>query len=102
MKEFIKKTFDKLNNWLGSLRKDLIIHAGVSTVIFVLIFNSLSICMIPSFAALWSTVITLIIGTLKEYVVDKLLRNSYADIQDLYADAVGTLLGVIAILPALF
>ena len=102
MKEFIKKSFDKINNWIGSLRKDLIIHAGVSILIFVIIFNLLSICMIPSFAALWATFITLAIGTIKEYFVDKLLRDSYADIQDLYADAVGTMLGVIAIIPALF
>ena len=102
MKEFIKNIINKLNNWIGSIRKDLIIHAGVSAVMFVLIFNLLCLCMFPSFAALWSTFITLSIGTLKEYLVDKVIRGSYADVQDLYADAIGTMLGVISIIPALF
>ena len=68
----------------------------------MLLFNLLNIWTIPYVAAVWSMFITLAIGVIKEYLVDKLLRDSYADMHDLYADMVGTLLGVICIIPALF
>ncbi len=102
MKDFIKKIFNKMNNWLGSLRKDLIIHAGVSALIYVLIFAILTPYLGGPIAAVWSTFITLSIGVVKEYLVDKLIRDSYADVQDLYADLVGTILGVIVTIPFMF
>lgn len=102
MKNFIKKIFNWTNDKLGSFRKDLLIHAGVSLAMFVLIFNLLILCMPASFAALWATFITLVIGVFKEYVIDKIFRDSYADIQDLYADVAGTIIGIIVTLPLWF
>lgn len=102
MKNFFKNIFNWVNNTLGSLRKDLILHAGVSTIILVLLFNILMLGMSPSFAMAWAVFITLTIGLIKEYWIDDILRDSVADIQDLYADMVGVIIGVIVSLPALF
>lgn len=102
MKNFFKNIFNWVNNTLGSLRKDLIIHAGVSAVILVLLFNILALIMFPLSAMLWSIFITLMIGTIKEYLVDDVLRDSAADIQDLYADLAGVIIGVIVSIPAMF
>lgn len=102
MKNFFKNIFNWVNNTLGSLRKDLILHAGVSAVILVLLFNILMLGITPSFAMLLAVFITLNIGLIKEYWIDDILRDSVADIQDLYADAVGVIIGVIVSLPALF
>lgn len=102
MKNFFKNIFNWVNNTLGSLRKDLILHAGVSAIILVLLFNILMLGMTPSFAMLLAVFITLTIGLIKEYWIDDILRDSVADIQDLYADAVGVIIGVIVSLPALF
>lgn len=102
MKNFFKKIFNWINNALGSLRTDLIIHAGVSALILVLLFNILALIIAPPFAMLWAVFITLMIGTLKEYLVDAILRDSTADIKDLYADAAGVIIGVIVSIPAMF
>lgn len=102
MKNFFKNIFNWVNNTLGSLRKDLILHAGVSTIILVLLFNILMLGMSPSFAMTWAVFITLTIGLIKEYWIDDILRDSVADIQDLYADMAGVIIGVIVSLPALF
>lgn len=102
MKNFFKNIFNWVNNTLGSLRKDLILHAGVSAVILVLLFNILMLGMAPSCAMGWAVFITLTIGLIKEYWIDDILRDSVADIQDLYADMVGVIIGVIVSLPALF
>lgn len=102
MKNFFKNIFNWVNNTLGSLRKDLILHAGVSTIILVLLFNILMLGMSPSFAMAWAVFITLTIGLIKEYWIDDILRDSVADIQDLYADMAGVIIGVIVSLPALF
>ncbi len=102
MKNFFKNIFNWINNTLGSLRKDLILHAGVSAVILVLLFNILTLGMASSCAMAWSVFITLTIGLIKEYWVDDILRDSTADIQDLYADVAGVIIGVIVSLPALF
>ena len=102
MKNFVKNIFNLVNNTLGSLRSDLILHAGVSAIILVLLFNILTLGMAPSCAMGWSVFITLTIGLIKEYWIDDILRDSTADIQDLYADMAGVIIGVIVSLPALF
>ena len=102
MKNFFKNIFNWVNNTLGSLRKDLILHAGVSAVILVLLFNILMLGMTPSFAMVCAVFMTLMIGLIKEYWIDDILRDSVADIQDLYADMAGVIIGVIVSLPALF
>ena len=102
MKNFFKNIFNWVNNTLGSLRKDLILHAGVSAVILVLLFNILMLGMTPAFAMVCAVFITLMIGLFKEYWIDDILRDSVADIQDLYADIAGVIIGVIVSIPALF
>ena len=102
MKNFFKNIFNWVNNTLGSLRKDLILHAGVSAVILVLLFNILTLGITPLFAMVLSVFMTLNIGLIKEYWIDYILRDSTVDIQDLYADAAGVIIGVIVSLPALF
>ena len=102
MKNFIKNIFNWVNNILGSLRNDLILHAGVSAVILVLLFNIFALFMTSSIAMFWAIFITLTIGLIKEYWIDDILRDSTADIQDLYADIVGIIIGMIASLPEMF
>lgn len=102
MKNFFKNIFNWINNTLGSLRNDLILHAGVSAIILVLLFNILTLVIAPSCAMAWAVFITLTIGLIKEYWIDDILRDSTADIQDLYADMAGVIIGVIVSLPALF
>ena len=102
MKNFFKNIFNWVNNTLGSLRKDLILHAGVSAVILVLLFNILTLGMTSAFAMLLAVFITLTIGLIKEYWIDDILRDSVADIQDLYADVAGVIIGVIVSIPVLF
>ena len=102
MKNFFKNIFNWINNTLGSLRKDLILHAGVSAVILVLLFNILTLGITPLFAMVLAVFMTLNIGLIKEYWIDYILRDSTVDIQDLYADAAGVIIGVIVSLPALF
>ena len=102
MKNFFKNIFNWVNNTLGSLRKDLILHAGVSAIILVLLFNILTLGIASSRAMAWAVFITLTIGLIKEYWIDDILRDSTADIQDLYADIAGVIIGVIVSLPALF
>lgn len=102
MKNFFNNIFNWVNNTLGSLRKDLILHAGVSAVILVLLFNILMLGITPSFAMLLAVFMTLNIGLIKEYWIDDILRDSVADIQDLYADIAGVIIGVIVSIPALF
>ena len=102
MKNFFKNIFNLVNNTLGSLRNDLILHAGVSAVILVLLFNILTLGIASSRAMAWAVFITLTIGLIKEYWIDDILRDSTADIQDLYADIAGVIIGVIVSLPALF
>lgn len=102
MKNFFKNMFNWMNDTLGSLRKDLIIHAGVSAVILVLLFNILALILSPLSAMLWGVFITLMIGTVKEYLIDDILRDSTASVQDLYADMVGVIIGVIVSIPAMF
>ena len=102
MKNFFKNIFNWVNNILGSLRNDLILHAGVSAVILVLLFNIFALFMTSSIAMFWAIFITLTIGLIKEYLIDDILRDSTADIQDLYADIAGVIIGVIVSLPAMF
>ena len=102
MKNFFKNIFNLVNNTLGSLRNDLILHAGVSAVILVLLFNILTLGIASSRAMAWAVFITLTIGLIKEYWIDDILRDSTADIQDLYADIAGVIIGVIVSLPAMF
>lgn len=102
MKNFVKKLFDWINNILGSLRNDLILHAGASAIILVLLFNILTLGIASSCAMAWAVFITLTIGLIKEYWIDDIIRDSTADIQDLYADIVGIIIGVIASIPAMF
>ena len=102
MKNFFKNIFNWVNNTLGSLRKDLILHTGVSAVILVLLFNILMLGITPLFAMVLAVFMTLNIGLIKEYWIDYILRDSIADIQDLYADIAGVIIGVIVSIPALF
>lgn len=102
MKNFFKNIFNLVNNTLGSLRNDLILHAGVSAIILVLLFNILTLGIASSRAMAWAVFITLTIGLIKEYWIDDILRDSTADIQDLYADIAGVIIGVIVSLPAMF
>ena len=98
----MKKLFNWINNKIGSIRNDLIIHAGVSALLFILIFNILSLFIVSSAALLWSIFITLSIGLIKEYYIDDIIRGTNADIKDLYADAVGIIIGVLISIPVLF
>ena len=82
MKNFFKNIFNWVNNTLGSLRKDLILHAGVSAVILVLLFNILTLGITPLFAMVLAVFMTLNIGLIKEYWIDYILRDSTVDIQD--------------------
>ena len=101
MKNLIKKMFNYFNK-MGTIRTDLLLHGGVSALLVVLLFNIIFLFKPSSVSLLLSIFITLVIGVFKEYVIDKKIRDSYVDVKDLYADAIGTFLGAITIIPLLF
>lgn len=89
-------------NKMGTIRTDLLLHGGVSALLVVLLFNIIFLFKSSSVSLLLSIFITLVIGVFKEYIIDKKIRDSYVDVKDLYADAIGTFMGAITIIPLLF
>lgn len=89
-------------NKMGTIRTDLLLHGGFSALLVILLFNIIFLFKPSSVSLLLSIFITLVIGVFKEYVIDKKIRDSYVDVKDLYADAIGTFLGAITIIPLLF
>ncbi len=102
MKEFFNKIYKKINDKVSEIRKDLYVHAFVSSIIYILLFNILIFVCPGYMAAVWSTFVTLIIGLVKEYVIDDKIRGSYADVADLNADLAGTIVGILITLPIWF
>lgn len=89
-------------NKMGTIRIDLLLHGGVSALLVVLLFNIIFLFKSSLVSLLLSVFITLMIGVFKEYVIDKKIRDSYFDVKDLYADAIGTCIGTITVIPLLF
>ena len=102
MKEFFIKYYSKLIESLVNVRKDLCAHFALSAFIYIFLFNILFIFMSPQASMLISTVVTLLLGTIKEYYIDKYVMNSVADKYDLYADLAGTVVGIILSVPLFF
>ena len=101
MKDLVKKLFNYINK-IGQIRGDLIIHCGISALILIILFNVIVLCATPAIALMWAIFITSMIGVGKEYIIDKVLRESYADKKDLMADFVGICIGTVCELPLLF
>lgn len=102
MNTILVRIFNFINNTFANMRKDTILHAAFSMLLYIVIFNFLHIWSPSYIASSVSFCITLIIGIMKEYVIDKLIRNSFVDVSDLYADLAGTIIGVIIMIPTMF
>lgn len=99
MKNFINKILSIFEN----MRKDTVLHMMFSIMIYVLTFNLTYIfshnCILAIFIAL---LIDIIIGICKEYVIDVWIRKSKAEYNDLVADLIGTIIGLILCIPMYF
>ena len=102
MKEFINKFVNYCNNITDSIRHDLLLHAFVSLIIYILTFNVLSLFCDRTDASMYAIGLTLFIGFFKEFIIDLVVRKMYADIDDIYADIIGILIGVVITLPLFF
>lgn len=101
MKNFINKIFNYINK-IADVRKDLLIHGGVSAFLVVLICNLFMLCNNSTISLAIAIVMTSIFGVCKEYMIDKYIRNSMPDKSDLIADFVGICVGTICCVPLLF
>lgn len=99
MKDFFIKYYSKLINSLVNVRKDLCAHFALSAFIYILVFNIMYLFNSPGVSVGIATAITLILGTIKEYYIDKYVMESGADVADLYADLAGCVLGIVLTCP---
>lgn len=84
----MKQIYLKLKDCLCGISSDKYLHCMVSLVI------AQALCAIPGVQAWLALVITLCIGIAKE-LFDKYVMRTFFDMDDLKADSVGALLGVI-------
>ena len=99
--ENIGKYYNKFQNWITKVSYDKLLHAYVSTVMYIIIFGLLNYfnCPMPSTI---SFIITFGIGVFKEYVIDLKVRKTEVQIGDIFADLVGILIGFISIILIIF
>ncbi len=81
----MKKILAKISDWL---KPDKSLHIMLSTALVVLFFGITKSLVI-------ATLVTVGIGLIKEYVFDGLLKMGAKNVQDIYADLIGTLIGVV-------
>lgn len=74
----------KIVNWL---KPDKSLHIMISTALVVLFFGIFKSIFI-------ATIITMLLGLIKEFVWDKYLKNGTYSNQDLLADFIGTIIGI--------
>lgn len=101
MKEYLSKLCCFINDKCETLSKEFVLHAGVSALGYILLFNIIDIFMGAFGSAIIAAIITLAIGSFKEYYVDKTVYNENPSISDLNADIKGTILGFIITIPAI-
>lgn len=77
----------KIKSYLISIPSDKYLHCLVSlllTILFTAVFGVIVGCILVA-----------LIGIAKEYIIDLYLKNTKADIQDIYADGIGIILGAL-------
>lgn len=80
----MKKLLSKICDWL---KPDKSLHIILSTALVVLFFGITKSLVI-------SSLVTVAIGLIKEYVFDGLLKMGAKNVDDIYADLIGTLIGI--------
>ena len=96
MKNFIKKIFTWFyQNVVNKLKLDDVLHAYISTILTNVFFLSFGMCMNVWIAFSLAILLTLLIGLIKEEVIDKRIRGGEADIRDFIADCVGIIVGTL-------
>lgn len=96
MKGFIKRIVDLFyQKVVSKLKLDDVLHAYISSLLFIVLFISLGFGMNIWLAYGISIAITILIGLFKEYIIDKKIRCGIADMRDFKADIFGCGLGMI-------
>lgn len=83
----MKQVFNFLYKYVNKLSADMVLHAYISTIIFLIA----NLFMNIGFACL----VTIGIGIFKEYVIDLYIRKTKAELKDIISDIVGIVIGVI-------
>lgn len=81
----MKKIIEKIENFL---QPDKSLHIMLSMLILIVLFtftNSLFI----------ATIATVLVGLLKEFVLDRALKLGVYNIKDIYANIIGTIIGIL-------
>lgn len=88
MKEKIIKAITCIKAWLCNLATDKVLHFLVCMVIVMLLYNLTE--------SIWtSSFVTIVMGVIKELLVDKFVRKGETDIDDLWANILGVCAGII-------
>ena len=90
MKQTLKKFINNLyTNYIDNIKLDSVLHAYISTILYVLCFNI-------SNNLLFSCCITLFIGVvLKELLIDSYIRDGKFDYKDIISNTIGIVIGIL-------
>lgn len=97
IKTFFSNLFNKVQNFIGNtIKLDDILHEYFSLIIFILTFNLYFVFSQEYWLSVSiATIVTLTFGFIKEYAIDKLIRDSEAEIRDLTNDSIGIIIGIL-------
>lgn len=90
MKQTLKNFINNLyTNYIERIKLDSVLHAYVSTILYVLCFNI-------SNNLLLSCCITLFIGiVVKELLIDSYIRSGKFDCKDIISNTIGIVIGIL-------
>lgn len=90
MKQTLKKFINNLyTNYIEHIKLDSVLHAYISTILYVLCFNI-------SNNLLLSCCITLFIGiVVKELLIDSYIRDGKFDCKDIISNTIGIVIGIL-------
>lgn len=95
MKNFLKDKLNKVLNFFGSIRQDLIWHEFISYIIFMVTFGLLHNECPTDVTIVLSSVVTIGAGLFKEGVIDMYIRGVAGNRADIMHDLVGMILGIL-------
>ena len=90
-----KNGINKILNYFGSIRQDLLLHQYVSYVIYIIFFALLYTSAPIDVAIVLSVFGTIGLGLFKEQVIDCYLRGGKANKDDVIHDLIGVGLGLL-------
>lgn len=86
-------------NYVSKLKLDDALHSYISTCLLILFFGLFNL-FIPNLIATGACAValTVLIGYLKEEILDKRIRHGIFDMRDFKADLVGSAVGVLLVI----